>query len=177
MHIAEKALLALANIAIGPRAQREALANVNGILHVAVGILRNAKPGIAQAAAARLVASLLEAHVNLDAEADDATFTAATLCGALTIMTERELHAETALRLVHALNALLCYAQGADALQSSQPTSVLAMLLKVTMTRYPDVAEVCDPPNSLDRQIFLVGLRCSDKYSVLRRLPSQSPQD
>ena len=177
MHIAEKALLALANIAIGPRAQREALANVNGILHVAVGILRNAKPGIAQAAAARLVASLLEAHVNLDAEADDATFTAATLCGALTIMTERELHAETALRLVHALNALLCYAQGADALQSSQPTSVLAMLLKVTMTRYPEVAEVCDPPNSLDRQIFLVGLRCSDKYSVLRRLPSQSPQD
>ena len=146
IYMAEKALLALANTFLGPLSQRKKVAEVNGIFDVAIGTLRVAKGGTAQAVAARLCAAILETRTMTDIEGHIAASAVSNLCDAIVTAAKAESNEdvplEAALYLVRALDALSFYKQGAVALRSPQTISALSILLKKTIARHPDIAEV-----------------------------------
>lgn len=159
---AEHAVLALANVAVGGPAQRDTIAKIHGVLDASICALRTAKPGAAQAAAAKLTAVILEARNVIELSTIDATATAAALSDTLTTIINVEFDSSVlgaVLHLMRILNALLCYPEGKSALRSPKPTTILAALLNMTATRHLDVAEVCAAQiNSL----------CYDPYHLMR---------
>jgi hypothetical protein len=142
---AERAILALANVAVGGLAQRDTIAKIHGVFDAAISALRAAKPGLAQAAAAKLAAAILEARNIIDLANSAATAAAAALSDAFTAIIKVELDSNAlsaVLHLLHVLDALSCYPEGKTALRSPKPTAILAALLNMTATRHPDIAEV-----------------------------------
>jgi len=139
------AVITLAHLATGGSPQRHAVAKVHGIFDVAFGVLKDAQPGIIQAASAKLGAAILESHCLTDLTTNSATVAASALEAAFSVIKVHDSTWNLAVlgHLIRIIDALSCHWEGANGLRSSQPVRVLVALLGMTAERHPEISEAC----------------------------------
>jgi hypothetical protein len=136
------AILILAHLAAGGLPQRNAIAGVHGIFFVAFSLLKDAEPGIVQTASAKLSAAILESHGLTDLTTSAAVAAVSALEAAISTIWVYESF-DVWGHLVSIIDALFCHREGAIALQSAQPMTILVSLLIMTVECCPGLAEAC----------------------------------